>query len=97
MSWPRCGRVRAEVPYHRAPAAVRARALTALDAAASAASAPARRPRERWSWLTGGALAGCAATILAWFVGTTVLDWQAGHDLVTEAVTKPSKSFWISS
>src|SRR5215471_15714506 len=84
-------RIRSEVPYHRAPAAVRARALAALDAAVSV-QVPTRKPRERWGWLTGGAMAGCAATVLAWFVGTTVLDWQAGHDLVTEAVTNHTRA-----
>src|ERR1700756_1818966 len=59
-------RIRAEVPYHRAPQSVRARALAALDAAVSA-GAQVLRPRERWGWLSGGALAGCAATVLAWF------------------------------
>src|SRR5215472_12168124 len=84
-------RIRAEVPYHRAPQAVRARALAALDSAVSA-GARVLRPRERWGWLSGGALAGCAATVLAWFVGTTVLDWQAEHDLVTEAVTNHTRA-----
>jgi anti-sigma factor RsiW len=84
-------RIRAEVPYHRAPAAVRARALAALDAAVST-HAPSRPPRDRWSWLTAGALAGCAATVLAWFLGTAVLDWEADHDLVTEAVTNHTRA-----
>jgi len=84
-------RVRSEVPYHRAPQAVRARALSALDAVVSAETRTVR-PRERWGWLSGGALAGCAATVLAWFVGTTVLDWQAEHDLVTEAVTNHTRA-----
>jgi len=70
---------------------VRARALAALDAVVSAGTRTAR-PRERWGWLSGGALAGCAATVLAWFVGTTVLDWQAEHDLVTEAVTNHTRA-----
>ena len=28
--------------------------------------------RDRWRWLTGGALAGCTATMLAWVLGTAV-------------------------
>jgi anti-sigma factor RsiW len=84
-------RIRAEVPYHRAPATVRARALAALDAAVST-PAPSRRPRDRWSWLTAGALAGSAATVLAWFIGSAVLDWEADHDLVTEAVTNHTRA-----
>jgi anti-sigma factor RsiW len=42
---------------------------------------------DRGRWLTGGALAGCAATVLAWFVGTTVIDWRANEDIAAEAVT----------
>ena len=34
-----------------------------------------------------GALAGCAATVLAWIVGSTALDWRAGEDLAADAVT----------
>ena len=51
-------------------------------------AAPARpRPeRDRWRWLTGGALAGCAATMLAWVVGTAVIDWRANEDVAVEAV-----------
>jgi anti-sigma factor RsiW len=42
---------------------------------------------ERVRWLTGGALAGCAATVLAWVVGTTLIDWRANEDIAVEAVT----------
>jgi len=42
---------------------------------------------DRGRWLTGGALAGCAATVLAWVVGTTVIDWRANEDIAVEAVT----------
>ena len=42
--------------------------------------------RERWRWLFGGAAAGCAATVLAWLVGTALVDWRAGEDLAAEAV-----------
>jgi anti-sigma factor RsiW len=41
----------------------------------------------RIRWLTGGALAGCAATMLAWIVGTTLIDWRANEDIAVEAVT----------
>ncbi len=54
-----------------------------------AAARPARRAqpvRDRWQWLGGGALAGCMATVLAWFIGTTVLEWREGTDIVNEAV-----------
>jgi len=79
-------RLRAEVPYYSAPAALRNRVLQ--SAAAAGASRQTQRPSasERWRWLLGGALSGCAATVLAWVVGTSVLDWRAGEDLATEAV-----------
>ena len=51
------------------------------------AGASARPGSERWRWLSGGALAGCAATVLAWVVGTAVIDWRANEDLAVEAVT----------
>jgi len=101
--------VRAEVPRHAAPAALRARVLAAVENARLQPSARKptlfdfwRRPgggalastgrgsasvMDRGRWLTGGALAGCAATVLAWFVGTTVIDWRANEDIAAEAVT----------
>ena len=42
---------------------------------------------DRGRWLAGGALAGCAATVLAWVVGTTLIDWRANEDIAVEAVT----------
>jgi anti-sigma factor RsiW len=41
---------------------------------------------KRWRWLTGGALAGCTATMLAWVLGTAVIDWRTNDDLATEVV-----------
>jgi anti-sigma factor RsiW len=82
-------RIRAEAPRHSAPPELRARVLATLDAVR--ASAPALvRPRAangRWRWLSGGALAGCAATVLAWVVGTAVIDWRANEDVAVEAVS----------
>ena len=57
----------------------------------SAPDAPARAgsslAADRGRWLAAGAMAGCAATMLAWFVGTTVTDWRVNEDLAVEAVT----------
>jgi anti-sigma factor RsiW len=49
---------------------------------------PARqRPaRERWGWLTAGAVAGCAATALSWTVGTAILTSRAEQDFALAAV-----------
>jgi anti-sigma factor (TIGR02949 family) len=80
-------RVRAEAPRYSAPPALRARVEATLEAMRP--RAPTRSPSmdNRWRWLTGGALAGCAATLLAWFVGTALFDWRANEDLTVEAVT----------
>ena len=45
-----------------------------------------KRRWDRWRWLTAGAVAGCAATVLAWVVGAALLDWRANEDLAVEAV-----------
>src|ERR1700750_2781742 len=60
-------RIRAEVPRYKAPAALRERVLASVEAARPAASATAARG-DRWRWMTGGALAGCTATVLAWII-----------------------------
>ncbi len=81
--------IRAEVPRYSAPPELRARVLTTLDAVRTSAASPARArtTNDRWRLLSSGALAGCAATLLAWFVGATVSDWRANEDLAVEAVT----------
>jgi anti-sigma factor RsiW len=77
-------RLRGQLPRHAAPAALQAR-LRALAPDAPAAPAP-RAERPRWQWLGAGALAGCAATLLALVVGNFVLGRMAAEDLVAEAV-----------
>jgi anti-sigma factor RsiW len=39
-----------------------------------------------WRWLTGGVLAGCAASVFAWMLGATLLAWHANEDLAVAAV-----------
>ena len=78
--------IRAEVPYFRAPPALRERVRVLLANAQDAAPLRAPPRRDRWRWLTGGALAGCTATMLAWIIGTTVIDWRTNEDLATEVV-----------
>jgi anti-sigma factor (TIGR02949 family) len=82
-------RIRAEAPRYSAPPELRARVLATLDAVRASTPVPARpqAPIERWRWLTGGAFAGCAATVLALVVGTAVIDRRANEDLAVEAVT----------
>ena len=67
---------------------------TALDNAVAANATTATPPRsglerhrwDRWRWLSAGAVAGCAATVLTWVVGGALLDWRANEDLAVEAV-----------
>ncbi len=80
-------RLRAEVPRYSAPAGLRGRVQARIET-----TPPSRRQTSlawggRWGWAAGGALAGCAATMLAWFVGTTVLEWRVNQDVAVEAVT----------
>ena len=79
-------RIRAEVPYFPAPAALRTRVRSLLAATQAVAPPRARPEPDRWRWLSGGALAGCAATVLAWVVGIAVIDWRANEDVAVEAV-----------
>lgn len=80
-------RLRAELPRYAAPAALRAR-VQSMAGAMQADAAP-RDPVAtlRWRWLGGGALAGCALTVMAWVVGTTLVDMRIRDDIAVEAVT----------
>jgi anti-sigma factor RsiW len=79
-------RVRAEAPYFKAPAELHIRVRALLAGAQATTPARTSPQRDHWRWLTGGALAGCAATVLAWVVGSAVVDWRADQDLAAEAV-----------
>ena len=79
-------RIGAEVPYFTATPALRERVRALLANAEDTAPARPRPQRSRWSWLTGGFVAGCAATLLAWSVGTTVVAWRTNEDVAAEAV-----------
>jgi anti-sigma factor (TIGR02949 family) len=80
-------RIRREVPRYSAPPALRANVLASLDAARRVTPATSPIRIDRWRWLTGGALAGCAATVLAWFIGTAIVDWRINEDVAVDAVT----------
>lgn len=86
-------RIHREVPYFEAPPALTARVRTIAQSVAT----PPRRTGRRWfgrirtgdgasGWFAGGAIAGCAATVLAWMLGTTVVAWQQGDQFATAAV-----------
>jgi anti-sigma factor RsiW len=51
-----------------------------------------RQPVNRWRWLTAGALSGSAATVFAWFIGSAILDYQVGTDLVAETVANHARA-----
>jgi len=79
-------RIRAEVPSFAASPALQAR-VRAMVGAVRVSVPPQSRPTgNRWRWLTGGVLAGCAASAFAWLLGTTVLAWHANDDLADAAV-----------
>ena len=54
-------RIRAEVPKFVASPALHARVRATIGAVRAAVPAEARKTGDRWRWLTGGVLAGCAA------------------------------------
>ena len=75
-------RIKRDVPYFAAPPTLRSH-VGAVLAGAVTRPPPAR---DRWRWLGAGALAGSMATMLAWFMGSAVLEWRDGTDLAAEAV-----------
>ena len=84
-------RIRSEAPYYTAPETLQAR-IRATIARTPATGIPVRPPRERWRWLSAGAFAGSAATVVAWFLGSAVLDWRVSSDLDTEAVADHTRA-----
>jgi anti-sigma factor RsiW len=79
-------RIRAEVPYFAASPALHARVRATVGAVRASVPPQSRPTGDRWRWLTGGVLAGCAASVFAWMLGTTVLAWRANEDFVVAAV-----------
>ena len=79
-------RICAEVPYLPAPPALRTRVQALLANTRDMARLRPRPERNHWRWLTAGALAGCAATVLSWVVATAVIDWRANEGVAVEAV-----------
>jgi len=78
--------IRAEAPYFPATPALRERVRALLANAPDVVPTPPRPQRNRWAWLTSGALAGCTATVFAFVLGTAVIDWRANEDVAVEAV-----------
>src|ERR1700693_4859554 len=78
-------RIRAEVPTFVASPALHARIRAAVGAVSAYAPRQPRPTGDRWRWLTGGVLAGCAASVFTWMLGTTVLAWRANEDVAGAA------------
>src|SRR5271167_3128816 len=85
-------RIRSEAPYYTAPETLQARIRATIARAPRAAGVAVRPPRERWRWLSAGALAGSAVTVFAWFLGSAVFDWRVRTDLDTEAVANHTRA-----
>jgi anti-sigma factor RsiW len=79
------GEIRAAVPRFTASPELRKRVL-AMTGAVRASTPTERRRPQRWRWVTGGLLAGVAATLFSWTVGTAMLASRANEDLANEAV-----------
>ena len=79
-------RIQEEVRYFPAPPALRERLKPLLADAHDAQRTQVPPAREQWRWLAGGAFAGCAATLLAFFLSTVFLDSRAREDIAREAV-----------
>ncbi|HSV17741.1 MAG TPA: zf-HC2 domain-containing protein [Casimicrobiaceae bacterium] len=85
-------RIRAEVPVFTSPAALQARVRAMASAVQAAAPQAGRASGARWRWMSGGALAGCAATLFAWSVGTVVLESRADDDFVVAAASTHTRA-----
>jgi anti-sigma factor RsiW len=78
--------IRRDVPYFVASEALHSRARALVEAVRASVPAQPRRARRPWPWLGGGALAGVAATLFAWTVGTTLVASRLDDQLANEAV-----------
>jgi anti-sigma factor RsiW len=86
-------RIQTEVPYYTAPPELVARMRAAIARGTDRiSSSPRRANGGRWRWLSAGALAGSAATVFAWFIGSAILDYQVGTDVVSEAVSNHARA-----
>jgi len=79
-------RIRAHVPYFAASPALLARVRAVVGAVRASAPAQSCSTSDRWRWVSGGVLAGCAASVLSWTLATTVLAWQANNDYAVAVV-----------
>ena len=85
-------RIRSEAPYYAAPPSLQARIGAFVAGAPTAPRAASHPTGGRWRWLSAGALAGSAATVFAWFLGSAVLDGRVGAGLDAEAVANHARA-----
>ena len=81
-------RIRRDVPYYTATAALRARVHTLIGDTPS----PPPPAKQRWRWLSAGALGGSMATAFVWLLATAVLDGRQANDLATEVVADHTRA-----
>jgi len=79
-------RLRAELPCHAAPAALRARLMTEHGVPAARASASAGLAGRPWRWFGGGALAGGLVIGLIWVASVVGPAGDLGDDLSDQVV-----------
>jgi anti-sigma factor RsiW len=75
-------RLRSELPYHAAPAALRARLTVDLQRYGPSPATSSRR----WHWFGGGMLAGGLLAGLVWLVSSALLQGGLSDDLPTRLV-----------
>ena len=75
-----------QVPYFAAPRELETRVRAMVEAVRASAPRARNAPSKPLGWLAGGALAGIAATMFAWTVGTTLVASRFDDHLATEAV-----------
>jgi anti-sigma factor RsiW len=85
-------RLRAEVPYYAPPPGLAERMREIVRSTPPARADAPRVSRTRWQWLGGGALAGSAATVVAFVMGTALLGWRTGEDIVAQAVANHTRA-----
>jgi len=81
-------KLRAQAPYFAASPSLLARVRATLQNTPAEGSPLRSHPTgNRSRWFVGGALAGCAATVLVWMLSSVILEWHANEDLAVEAVS----------
>jgi anti-sigma factor RsiW len=85
--------LRAQLPYHQAPPALRARIQAAAATAVQTPRDPAWPVRplpvriaSRWRWFGSGLASGLAMAAVVWAAGAALESWPPGQDLASRVV-----------